>query len=109
MFNVLLPKLTVALSRFEHVRQALGDQEGAIQDIEAQAAFFRQVKVAVVGGVAKVAGGDDIFGIVALGVTFGQQVVPGQGEPGIERLGSIHAAIDAGEVVALVNGRNVAP
>ena len=106
--NVRFPEFVIALPSLQHIGQALGDQERAIQDIETQAALFSQVKVAVVGGVAEVAGGDDIFGIVAFGVTFGQQVVPGQCEPGVEGLGPIRAAVDTGEVVTLVDGEGVA-
>ena len=61
----------------------------------------------IIGSIAEVAGGDDELRIVALGVTFGQQVIPGQGEPGFEGTSSIRAAVDAGEVVTLVDFKGV--
>ena len=91
-----------------HVGQALGDQEVAVQNIEAQAARLGKVEVAVVGGVAEIAGGDDKFRIIPLWMTFGQQVIPGQGKPGFEGLSAIRAAVDAFEMIALVDIKGVA-
>lgn len=79
--NVRFPEFVIALPSLQHIGQALGNQERAIQDIETQAALFSQVEVAVVGGVAEVAGGDNVLGIVALWMTFGQQVIPGGNPP----------------------------
>lgn len=73
---IFLPKLAVALAGLEHVGQALGDEEVSIQNVEAQAARLGQVKVAIVGSVAEVAGGDDELWIIALGVPFGEQMIP---------------------------------
>jgi hypothetical protein len=101
--DLLEPKGLVAVSRPLDKRQALGHQLFWREAIQRKATRYDLVEVSIVRCVAKHASRNDVVGVVAVGVALGQEVVPGQREPGSKGQRSIQSAIAALEPIPAMN------